>query len=1198
MSLTTGAPARPSPARARRWLSAAIALLLAFASVVGMSLAASAATAGITSTILLNGAIYNGTPVVTEGDQITLRVQYNDTVVPGATVVFDLGANVTVSGVPTGNTAIASVTQNGNQVSVTFADPWPSDVNQGVFDLTLTVNPVDHSSEGEVTWKIDGEENSIRVIVRDDGDDFANVTEGYAKSVSPNNLDSFVVVQDGVVSLRPTIAEQVLTYALNLSTPTPLAGFLIRDQLPEGLSYVEDSFAYTQTTWDAHGLNRATSDPESFVPVITGDAFEWTTNLPGPSVTRVTYGAKVTDLDALTSALQAKYDALPGGIGTFETTLTNTAMFGEDGQTRTASVRVRGNVADPNPGPNLGAAFAKDTDWGSRNVETSEDGRLTPAADIVYTLKADLRGWDGTNPNKQLNRNVVISDVLPSQATWVSSAGDFIHADGGLVLTRAASCPEEALAFAEDAFVNQYCVDGQRLLINVGKDAALNANISVRAQVETVVGLEQTGWTSVKGGVPYLLRNTADFFYRDGAPFGRTRDVTVVVLPESEEGINDPSIFTKTGAAEETTVNPGERVIVDYTFVVSAGKGIDARTSRIVDLVDATVFDTSDLTTVAVSGSYDGQELAATDFALSTDADGNLVIELAGSGKAIVTERGQDKEYRVAIKLTTRPFEGKETKEITNKAILFGADDDPDYWSDTDTEATSYGDEAEVRKRVFDRGSEQWVDTLKAQMDGAGNLVQDTYVYRVEFIPHGSYNHVVIVPVQDILPEATEFLGFVTAETAATAEAPTFDPVELGGNLMAAYDSAARTVSITQKDGTLLDSDTAIAAYFAVKVTDASVPVINRIGKTFAEIIPLKSVSVGDYVWVDENRDGRQDADERGIPGVVLTLAGPDGLPVTDVNGNPVGPVTTGPDGEYTFAALPALEGDETYTVHIDRDASADVLRPYTPTTPGIGDRSGDSATWEATTEPGDLHEDGDRDPTLDFGFVTKTYAIGDVVWIDADENGLQDQGETPLAGVTVELLRDGEVVGSTTTDADGRYAFDELAAGNYQVRFTLTDEQKEMYRFTSAEAGTDSARDSDADPGDGLTRIFLLDDSNVALTHDYPHREIWATEGIDPTWDAGVVLVSTPIEPTPTPTPEPTPTPTRTVTPVPTSPVVTPEPTVPAPHTPAASATVAPQLPSTGQESPVMLFGGGALALLAGLIIAVIRTRRTRSVE
>lgn len=242
---------------------------------------------------------------------------------------------------------------------------------------------------------------------------------------------------------------------------------------------------------------------------------------------------------------------------------------------------------------------------------------------------------------------------------------------------------------------------------------------------------------------------------------------------------------------------------------------------------------------------------------------------------------------------------------------------------------------------------------------------------------------------------------------------------------------------------------------------------------------------------------------------------------MTDVFGNPVGPVVTDSQWHYSFDNLPALGDDQTYTVCIDRDASAEALAPYVPTQQNAGDDGAvDSSTWQALTSPGELHRDGDRDPTLDFGFVTKSYAVGDYVWIDSNADGVQGDDEPVLPGVTVELLDGaGNVVATTTTDAQGRYLFDALPAGTYQVRFTLTDEQAATYQFTGVNAGGDAAADSDADPATGLSAPFVLDDSNAALTVDYD-RDIAATQGVDPTWDAGVVLQpseETTIDPDPT---------------------------------------------------------------------------------
>ncbi|KAB7731291.1 DUF11 domain-containing protein [Rudanella paleaurantiibacter] len=56
-----------------------------------------------------------------------------------------------------------------------------------------------------------------------------------------------------------------------------------------------------------------------------------------------------------------------------------------------------------------------------------------------------------------------------------------------------------------------------------------------------------------------------------------------------------------------------------------------------------------------------------------------------------------------------------------------------------------------------------------------------------------------------------------------------------------------------------------------------------------------------------------------------------------------------------------------------------------------------------------------------------KSLEIGNLVWLDVDKDGIQDAGETPLAGVKLELLNNrSELVGTTTSDASGRYIFNQ----------------------------------------------------------------------------------------------------------------------------------------------------------------------------
>ena len=73
-------------------------------------------------------------------------------------------------------------------------------------------------------------------------------------------------------------------------------------------------------------------------------------------------------------------------------------------------------------------------------------------------------------------------------------------------------------------------------------------------------------------------------------------------------------------------------------------------------------------------------------------------------------------------------------------------------------------------------------------------------------------------------------------------------------------------------------------------------------------------------------------------------------------------------------------------------------------------------------------------------------FSIGDVIWIDANNNGKFDTGESPLSGVQVQLFASdatgnpiGAALGSVTTDATGRYRFDNLLAGDYVVVATPT---------------------------------------------------------------------------------------------------------------------------------------------------------------
>ncbi|MCB1182715.1 carboxypeptidase regulatory-like domain-containing protein [bacterium] len=108
--------------------------------------------------------------------------------------------------------------------------------------------------------------------------------------------------------------------------------------------------------------------------------------------------------------------------------------------------------------------------------------------------------------------------------------------------------------------------------------------------------------------------------------------------------------------------------------------------------------------------------------------------------------------------------------------------------------------------------------------------------------------------------------------------------------------------------------------------------------------------------------------------------------------------------------------------------------------------------------------------------------ALGDRVWLDNDMNGIQDQDEPGVPGVTVQLLDcAGQVLAETTTDADGYYLFGNLAPGSYNVRFVRPD----GFEFTLRDQGPDAEADSDADTATGETVCTVLTPGETDLSWD-----------------------------------------------------------------------------------------------------------------
>jgi uncharacterized repeat protein (TIGR01451 family) len=174
---------------------------------------------------------------------------------------------------------------------------------------------------------------------------------------------------------------------------------------------------------------------------------------------------------------------------------------------------------------------------------------------------------------------------------------------------------------------------------------------------------------------------------------------------------------------------------------------------------------------------------------------------------------------------------------------------------------------------------------------------------------------------------------------------------------------------------------------------------------------------IGDVVWNDLDGDGVFDDGEPGIAGVLVSLRADtdgDGTFETTISTQP-----TGPDGSYGFANLQP----GSYVVSI---ATPGGRFPTTTTAHAV------VLTSASTVD------------TADFGLAdtpAATASIGDLVWDDANGDGVQDAGELGLSGVTVTLRRDLDadgifetIVATTDTDSDGAYRFTQLSPGGYRA--------------------------------------------------------------------------------------------------------------------------------------------------------------------
>ncbi len=266
----------------------------------------------------------------------------------------------------------------------------------------------------------------------------------------------------------------------------------------------------------------------------------------------------------------------------------------------------------------------------------------------------------------------------------------------------------------------------------------------------------------------------------------------------------------------------------------------------------------------------------------------------------------------------------------------------------------------------------------------------------------------------------------------------------------------------------------------------------------------VNAQSLGNILIISEDRD-QNDPDDNSNGGTIIftfdNAVNIDQVTVLDVDDEEAGGVVTA----YSDSAglIPIAEasvlglGDNSYQIVPVDATGARRMEISLPASGGIP-----SVTFCETEAPA-------------------IYSLGDTIWGDINNNGIQDAGEPGISGVELQLYVTGlsQVVETTTTNLAGKYRFENLPAGNYTVKLTNKNFNAggALYALNTSprNAGGDDTKDSDFDSGSrqATATVPLNGGDNLTV-------------------DGGFVL---PVTPTATPTATTPPVATQTPTIVPT---------------------------------------------------------------
>ena len=296
--------------------------------------------------------------------------------------------------------------------------------------------------------------------------------------------------------------------------------------------------------------------------------------------------------------------------------------------------------------------------------------------------------------------------------------------------------------------------------------------------------------------------------------------------------------------------------------------------------------------------------------------------------------------------------------------------------------------------------------------------------------------------VKEAFPAGTTFVsaethkcasGYTTGlpqECKGTDEAGTFDGTTWTIGDMLAGEYASLFVTVTLNEGTDGKTLNNTAAF----VNPPEYDLVPGNNSSSASITVKHRLS--GKVYYDANESSSFDNGEDPFKDITVELLGADGSVVATTK--------TDADGNYSFTGLDA----GTYTVKVTKAGDiAELTQTEDP------DGTKDNASGAIT-----LNADNPVRENVNFGYVNNNSLSG-TVYRDDSRNGDQDGTEPGYSGVTVQLLdKDGNVVATTTTDANGKYSFSKLPDGTYSVKVVKDGELADTEQTEDPDANKDNA--------------------------------------------------------------------------------------------------------------------------------------------